>query len=91
MLFTRDDWHADLRSTQSKLAQAEHLVRAKESEVEDLRKAYEVFLDHHHQIQLLTSQSSQAFSQHRPATGKMQHHPQSNGTCVTLCCCSCEV
>ncbi|DBA89546.1 hypothetical protein WJX79_004564 [Trebouxia sp. C0005] len=37
----RDDWHADLRSTRSKLAQAEQLARAKESEVEDLRKAYE--------------------------------------------------
>ncbi len=46
----RDDWHADLRSTRSKLAQAEQLARAKESEVEDLRKAYEVLQDHHHQI-----------------------------------------
>ncbi|KAL3159299.1 Centrosomal protein 135kDa, isoform B [Trebouxia sp. C0010 RCD-2024] len=37
----RDDLHADLRSTRSKLAQAEQLARAKESEVEDLLKAYE--------------------------------------------------
>ncbi|KAL3151587.1 Centrosomal protein 135kDa, isoform B [Trebouxia sp. C0009 RCD-2024] len=37
----RDDWHADLRSIKSKLAQAEQHARAKESEVEDLRKAYE--------------------------------------------------
>lgn len=44
----RDDWHADLRSTRSKLAQAEQLARAKKSEVEDLRKAYEVLQDHHH-------------------------------------------
>lgn len=44
----RDDWHADLRSIKSKLAQAEQHARAKESEVEDLRKAYEVLLDHHH-------------------------------------------
>lgn len=44
----RDDLHADLRSTRSKLAQAEQLARAKESEVEDLLKAYEVLLDHHH-------------------------------------------
>ncbi len=49
----RDDWHADLRSTRSKLAQAEQLARAKESEVEDLRKAYEVLPDHHHQIACL--------------------------------------
>jgi len=48
-MICRDDWHADLRSTRSKLAQAEQLARAKESEVEDLRKAYEVLLDHHHQ------------------------------------------
>lgn len=40
----RDDWHADLRSTRSKLGQAEQLARAKETEVEDLRKAYEVLL-----------------------------------------------
>ncbi len=58
----RDDWHADLRSTRSKLAQAEQLARAKESEVEDLRKAYEVLPDHHHQIacvSLLVSLSDQ--------------------------------
>ena len=57
MLYTRtfvrrDDWHAELRSTRSKLAQAEQLARAKATEVEDLRKAYEVTMDHHHQIAL---------------------------------------
>ena len=38
----RDDWAAELRSTKSKLLQAEQLARAKETETEDLRKAYEV-------------------------------------------------
>lgn len=53
----RDDWHADLRATRSKLAQAEQLARAKESEVEDLRKAYEVLPDHHHRTAFETGRS----------------------------------
>ena len=40
----RDDWHAELRSTRTKLAQAEQTARAKDIEVEDLRKAYEVLM-----------------------------------------------
>ena len=38
----RADWHAELQNTRSKLAQAEQTARAKDTEVEDLRKAYEV-------------------------------------------------
>lgn len=57
----RDDWHADLRSTRSKLAQAEQVARAKESEVEDLRKAYEVLLDHHHQTASVVCMCSHAY------------------------------
>lgn len=38
----RDDWAAELRNTKTRLLQAEQLARGKESETEDLRKAYEV-------------------------------------------------
>ena len=37
----RDEWHLELRSCKGKLATTEQLVRAKETEVEDLRRAYE--------------------------------------------------